>query len=267
MRGLTRLQRRVARIVLAAAEPHGFALAGGAGLVVTGLSPRPTEDIDVFTNVDGDVRPAAKAVAAALEAEGLQVEHERTSEYFVRLMITAGTERRRRQVKIELGYDYFEWPPVTTAVGQTESPRDLAANKMQALFGRALPRDLCDFATLAAQRDLEEMLVDAKTKDAGFSRPILAEMLRGLLSVPETRWPPDANVKAVVDFGRRLAEALEASRPLHGLAPTEAVWPGWSALSVVEAQGERGEDGDDHGAGEEDPADVAGGRVTVHEVP
>lgn len=44
------LQTRVAQIALRAADAHGFVLAGGKALQVHGLSSRPTEDVDLFTN-------------------------------------------------------------------------------------------------------------------------------------------------------------------------------------------------------------------------
>ncbi|MGH9209176.1 MAG: nucleotidyl transferase AbiEii/AbiGii toxin family protein [Acidimicrobiales bacterium] len=225
MRGLTRLQRQLAKIVLAAAEPYGFALAGGAGLVAAGLSPRPTEDIDAFSASVSDVRPAAEAVMAALAEEGFAVERLRSGQHFVRLMVTTGIERRRRQVKIELGRDYFEWAPITSTLGAVLSHRELATNKVLALFSRVAPRDLCDVATLSDQDDLEQMLVDAKTKDPGFSRPIMAEMIRRIATTDPEDWPPAVDVDAVRDFGERLAEALEAGKPVDGLAPNAPVWP------------------------------------------
>jgi Nucleotidyl transferase AbiEii toxin, Type IV TA system len=48
-------QAEVARIALAVAGPHGFALAGGGALVAHGIVSRATEDIDLFTNIDHGV--------------------------------------------------------------------------------------------------------------------------------------------------------------------------------------------------------------------
>lgn len=225
MRGLTRLQRRVVRTVLAATEPYGFALAGGAAMVIAGVSPRPTDDIDAFTRISDDVRPAADAVQAALEADGYAVARELSTEYFVRLMVTAGTDRRRRFVKVELGRDHFEWPPLDTPFGPVASPRELAANKVLAAFGRSATRDVCDLATLASQFDLEAVLADAKTKDPGLSRPILADMIHTTLRQPDDDWPPGADIEAIREFAQRLVKALDAGDSVHDLAPRTPVWP------------------------------------------
>lgn len=224
MRGLTRLQRRVARIVLAATAPHGFALAGGAGLVASGVSTRPTEDIDAFSATVADVREAAEAVVVALEAEGFTVERDRFGEFFVRLIVIAGEARRRRQVRIELGRDWIEWPTVHTSLGAVLSPRELAANKVLALFARVKPRDLCDMAIVSIQRDLEQVLVDAKVKDPGFSRPILAEMTRLVLVEPDDLWPEGIDLDVVRGFGQRFVKALEDGATVQGLTPDGAIW-------------------------------------------
>lgn len=214
-----------AEVVAHQPQPHGFALGGGAGLIAVGLSERATEDIDAFSSAVTDVREAAEPVVAALEVGGLSVARDRFEQSFVRLMVTAGAARRRRQVRIELGRDWIEWPPTTTRLGTVLSPRELAANKALALFGRVRPRDLCDTAILSMSCDLEQVLIDAKVKDAGFSRPILAEMLRMVLTRDEPQWPPGIDLATVRAFGQRLVKALEDGDELHGLVADGSIWP------------------------------------------
>ncbi|MGH9228558.1 MAG: nucleotidyl transferase AbiEii/AbiGii toxin family protein [Acidimicrobiales bacterium] len=223
MRGLTRLQERITRTVLAATAPHGFALAGGAGLVAAGLSRRATEDIDAFSAVT-DVREAAEAAVAALEADGLAVTRDRFEPSLVRLIVTAGTVRRRRQVRVELGRDRIEWPPTATRLGAVLSSRELAANKVLALFSRIRPRDLCDIAILSTGCDLEQVLLDATVKDPGFSRPILAEMTRMVLVEPDDLWPANIDLDTVRAFGQRFVKALEDGDDLHGLMADGPIW-------------------------------------------
>ncbi|MGV9766374.1 hypothetical protein [Micromonospora tulbaghiae] len=67
-------QYDVARIALTAAVGHGFALAGGQALVVHGVVNRPTEDVGLFTDIDGGVTAAAELVHAALRDAGYQVD-------------------------------------------------------------------------------------------------------------------------------------------------------------------------------------------------
>jgi hypothetical protein len=224
VRGLTRLQERIAKTVLSASEPHGFALAGGAGLIAAGLSRRATEDIDAFSSAVTDVREAAEAVIVGLEVDGFAVARDRFEPSFVRLIVTAGAARRRRQVRVELGRDWIEWPPTTSRLGTVLSPRELAANKALALFGRVRPRDLCDIAILSTNYDLEQVLVDAKVKDPGFSRPILAEMVRMVLTRDEPQWPPGIDLDTVRAFGQRMVKALEDGDKLHGLVAEGPIW-------------------------------------------
>jgi hypothetical protein len=63
----------VARLALAAARDHGFALAGGQALIAHGMIDRLTHDIDLFTDQDDGVQAAADIVATALRANGFTV--------------------------------------------------------------------------------------------------------------------------------------------------------------------------------------------------
>jgi hypothetical protein len=65
------LHRQVAAIALAAAARHGFAL-GGNALLAHGLTTRPTQDVDLFTDQEDGVETAAAAVEVALAAAGLR---------------------------------------------------------------------------------------------------------------------------------------------------------------------------------------------------
>jgi hypothetical protein len=206
--GLTDAQRHVARVVLAVAGPEGFHLAGGAALVASNLTNRPTRDIDAFTSKDVDVAAVADRVADALREEGFEVGIGRRLVGFATLVVTAKGPRRST-FTVDLGRDYMEWPGTTTSLGPTLSPRELAAGKVLALFGRVQTRDLADVAALVEHFPLEEMLADAKVKDPGFSRPIMAEMIRRVIAIPDGDWPEGVDVKAVRRFGAELADSLE----------------------------------------------------------
>jgi hypothetical protein len=60
---LTEIQREVLRLFFGLPESAGFVLAGGAALIASGLSERPTQDVDLFTS---DVRTGITDAAAAL---------------------------------------------------------------------------------------------------------------------------------------------------------------------------------------------------------
>ncbi len=211
--GLTRVQRRVAKIVLSTAGRAGFRLAGGAALVASHLTERPTRGIDAFTADDVDVSSVGDEVVDALRGAGYDVALTRRSPAFVSMTVTAGQARQSR-FEVDLGRDHIAWPTTTTSLGPTLSPRELAANKVLALFGRVQTRDLTDLHALAERFDLESMLADAAAKDEGFDRPVLAEMTRLVVARPEPEWPVGADVAELKRFGRWLATALERGEPL-----------------------------------------------------
>ena len=68
------LRQQVAETALRAAAPHGFALGGGNALIAHGVTSRPTQDVDLFTNNETGVSTAAGAVETALLAAGYQPE-------------------------------------------------------------------------------------------------------------------------------------------------------------------------------------------------
>jgi Nucleotidyl transferase AbiEii toxin, Type IV TA system len=70
------LHRQIASVALAAAAGNGFALGGGNALLAHGLTTRPTQDVDLFTDQEHGVQAAAAAVEEALVAAGLQAERQ-----------------------------------------------------------------------------------------------------------------------------------------------------------------------------------------------
>jgi hypothetical protein len=76
---LSSLQERVARIVTELPEADGFALAGGAALVVTHVVDRATRDLDFFGPSAAEVDRLVPAVESALSAAGFEVRRERAA--------------------------------------------------------------------------------------------------------------------------------------------------------------------------------------------
>ncbi len=102
-------------------------------------------------------------------------------------------------------------------MGRTLTPRELAANKMLALFGRVKPRDLCDLADLSSAFDMEQVASDAKAKDPGFDRDVLGEMIAMVIARPDVEWPPGADVERVRRFGTALLHRLHDGLSLNGI--------------------------------------------------
>lgn len=147
----------VARIALAAAHDHGFALGGGHALIAHGIVDRPTEDIDLFTDTAGGVQPAAGKVARRLADAGLHVEQVAETddlagifEGFERDMVEFVVTRDHHAIRLTLARLGRDRQPVVMDVGPVLHIDDVIGSKVAALVTRAEARDLIDVA--AAQR-------------------------------------------------------------------------------------------------------------------
>lgn len=136
---LTPLQVQVAEIIKRLPESEGFALAGAGALMVQGLIHRTTRDLDYFTT---------PGEAGA----------------FVRIEVSGESDR----CEIDLAVDYRALPAEPSEYGPTLAVRELAANKVLAVFDRAEARDFLDLAELTAQFELRALMELASEKDRGF---------------------------------------------------------------------------------------------------
>jgi nucleotidyltransferase AbiEii toxin of type IV toxin-antitoxin system len=162
---------------LDAAERFGFALAGGYAVQAAGFLQRPSEDIDLFTVWErrAEFEAAAVAIVAAYHGAGLSVEAERRHDTFMRLTVSDG----QQMAKVELGVDIRANEPVRIAIGPVLHPDDAVANKIRALYDRALARDFIDIdAVLRSGRyDRSDLLRLAERFDITFDRTVFAEAL------------------------------------------------------------------------------------------
>jgi hypothetical protein len=160
---ITAFQVEVANVFFALPEASSFLLAGGLALLAQGMSVRPTEDMDAFTSNPDDVQRASDAFQAAARSRGWGVEVMRVSETFVRLQVE-GSE----QILVDLALDSPPGlPSMMSILGPTYAPDELAARKLLALFGRALPRDFVDVYRVTRGRSESELLELARSIDPG----------------------------------------------------------------------------------------------------
>jgi hypothetical protein len=168
---------QLARIGLEAAHQYGFALAGGYAVQAAGMLQRPTEDIDLFTAWErrDDFMAAVTAIVDAYTAVGYTVESERRHDTFVRLTVSDGTSVS----KVELAVNMRRNEPILMTLGPVLHPDDAVANKMNALYSRALPRDFIDIdaALQSGRYDTAALLRLAERADIGFDRGVFAEAL------------------------------------------------------------------------------------------
>jgi len=196
--GLSDLQERVTRSFFALAESAGFALAGGGALVALQLVDRSTKDIDLFATEPRDVGVASEALVNALRAQGLSCDELRRNPTFVRLR---AWEVDGTATEIDLAYDPPWQDTVMTPIGPARSPKELAVDKLLALFGRAQARDFVDVYFLARRFGIDEMIRWAPEKDAGFDEYLLAEGLGSIARFPRQEFDvDDAALAAIEEF-------------------------------------------------------------------
>lgn len=170
---LTPIQREVAHLIADLAEAEGFALAGGAAMILRGQIDRQTQDLDFFGLVGSDVYRLLPAAETALRAAGFQVERRLEGPSFVRLEI----HRAGQVTELDLAADARLLPVEQDMEVPTLNPQELAVDKLLAIFGRAEARDFADFAAVVDQYGLEALARLALEKDPGFSLEVLAEMM------------------------------------------------------------------------------------------
>jgi len=209
---------RLAHTALTAAGRYGFALAGGYAVQAAGLLQRPSEDVDLFTawNRRAEFTTAVTAVIRAYRDSGLTVDVDRQYDTFTRLIVTDG----QCTSKVELGVDWRAHEPLIMAIGPVLHPDDAVANKMSALYGRAMARDFIDIdAALRSGRYTHDMVLRlAERADSGFDRRIFADALaQAHLLDPDDFAPYGITGQALDDLRARFAawrrDLLDADRP------------------------------------------------------
>jgi hypothetical protein len=151
------------------------------------MGNRPSGDVDLFTSWQhrGEFPELTGAVVTALEAAGYKVLVIMSAETLTRLALAAregGTEE-----KLELAVDWRAHDPVQLAVGSVLHADDAVANKVCALFGRALPRDFLDVdaAVMSGRYTREKLLELASEAGRGFDRLLFADALGALTQITD----------------------------------------------------------------------------------
>jgi hypothetical protein len=200
---------RIARIALAAGGRCGLALAGGYAVSAHGMGNRPSGDVDLFTSWQhrGEFPELKAAVIAALEAAGYKATVIMSAETFTRLTLTDPADGSEE--KVELSVDWRAHDPVQLAVGPVLHADDAVANKVCALFGRALPRDFLDVdAAITSGRYTRDQLLElAAEADHGFNRLLFAGALGALTQITDAAFAEyRTDPGTIADMRRRFAQ-------------------------------------------------------------
>jgi hypothetical protein len=186
---LTAFQEEVARLLTALPEASGFALAGGAALILRGDVDRATEDLDFFAPPPSQVESLLPALRHTLTEAAITVEPVQVGNGFARLIV----RRDHEALAVDIGTDARIRPVEQSPLGPVLSGEELAAEKLLALFGRAEPRDFVDVAALEPRYGLEAMCRLALEKDLGFRRDVLVAMLDRFDRLSPADFGPDVD--------------------------------------------------------------------------
>ncbi|MFC8617963.1 nucleotidyl transferase AbiEii/AbiGii toxin family protein [Micromonospora purpureochromogenes] len=205
--------REVARVALTAAGPHRFVLGGGVAWAAHGLVTRPTEDVDLFADVEGAAAAAAAEVRTALERAGFEVaDADPDSDLgglfdgFDRDMKDFVVTRGPRRIRLSLARLDRYRSPVVMDFGPVMDVRDLVANKTAALVNRREVRDYIDVSAALDHYPVAELLALARQVDPALDDDDVREAGRYLDRVPDqrfTRYGLDA--ARIAEVRRRLA--------------------------------------------------------------
>ncbi|WP_348651135.1 nucleotidyl transferase AbiEii/AbiGii toxin family protein [Micromonospora sp. WMMD882] len=164
--------REVARVALSAAGPHRFVLGGGVAWAAHGLVHRPTEDVDLFADVEGAAAAAATEVRTALELAGFAVTDADPDSDLADLFAGFDQDlkdfvvtRGGRQLRLTLARLDRRRSPVVMDLGPVMDVRDLVASKTAALVNRREVRDYVDVAAALEHYSVDELLELARQLD------------------------------------------------------------------------------------------------------
>ncbi len=205
--GLTDFQVEVARLFFAQPAAEGFLLAGGGALLASGLTTRPTEDLDFFGERGrADVALVREQFQSAASSAGWTVHAIQLSATFARLSV-----RGSDLVVVDIAIDAPPGhPSVVSIAGPTFDPEELAGRKLVALFDRAEARDFADVFVLARWFGRSTLLVRAAEIDGGFDLEVLATMMRSLARFADEEIPTaDATADAIRAYFANWADELD----------------------------------------------------------
>ena len=204
--GLSPFQHLVTGVFFGLSESRGFLLAGGGALLATGLTTRPTNDLDFFGSSQlAPLREVVDGFIAHSERRGWSVTEIQFSDSFARLVVTDD-----ESLVVDIAIDSPAIAPVhLSTAGPTFALDELAGRKLLALFDRAEARDFADIYALQTKFDKSTLLARASELDDGFDVTMFAMMIRTIRRfAPEDFHPAEDEFPALVRFFSTWADEL-----------------------------------------------------------
>lgn len=192
------------------ARERRFVLTGGGALVGFHLRHRTSNDLDLFGKPPIDLTDARRAMESAAAALGGTLEAIRVHPDFQRLLVRRGVDACVVDLVVDRAPDVD--PVIEERDGvRLHSLREIGANKVCALLGRAEIRDLVDLrAILLRGLVLEDLLRDAERKDGGVSAATLAWVLGSVRIRADATLPGSVDPEDLEQFRSELVRRLRA---------------------------------------------------------
>lgn len=161
---LTELQRSVLKTLFDVEDIRShFYLTGGTALSAYYLKHRYSDDIDLFTH-DVDLDSIEAIVADEINGAKLKIHKIRSSATFRRFQID-----NTLQLDLVRDVEYRVGAPILKDGIMVDTKKNIAVNKVLAIYGRFDPKDYVDLYFLFKDKELDivDLLNLGKQKDAG----------------------------------------------------------------------------------------------------
>lgn len=168
---ITPLQEVILKSFGQAVDSNHFYLTGGTALAYFYLKHRRSNDLDFFTAIEKIVDPFSRNLEKVLRDEGMTVERRRGVQSFIELFVGRKDQNTIIQLAQDAAFRFEatrEFPSYPKL--KVDSLRDIASNKLLALFGRAALRDFIDLYFLVREAGFgrEDLMEMSAKKDPGF---------------------------------------------------------------------------------------------------
>ncbi|WP_432880893.1 nucleotidyl transferase AbiEii/AbiGii toxin family protein [Kribbella sp. CA-245084] len=178
---------QVARIGLSAIRDDGYALAGGQAYKEHGIGVRTPEDVDLFTDRQGDFDQTMGRLQSAYRDEGYQVDVLEHSGEHAKLSVS----RDGRSTQVDIGRDFRSRPPVETEVGPMLSVEDSVGSKVGAAYDRAEAKHFIDLeaAVQSGRYSRDDLLALGDERElSGIDREGFAYQLDQAGRIPDAKY-------------------------------------------------------------------------------
>jgi len=164
-----------------------FFLTGGSALGLFYLDHRLSYDLDLFSSEPVDGKEIQNLILRIAESIDAHAETLRTTPDFHRFVLTRDSDKEIIDVVIDRA-PQLESEKMSIGTIQVDTIREIVANKLSALLGRAELKDLIDLYYLEKSgRDLISAIPDAMEKDGGWEPATVSMILESM----DTTLTPD----------------------------------------------------------------------------